>query len=217
MGAEKPRARLKHGGGCDRQKKCSELKNPFSLEMKTPYFFNACCKTKDIFTRLHHRNMGHHHCFVLKIRTNLETLEFLQTTWTGRDTDILCELGKTQTEEVYKPLHLCGGRFRRKKHVLKYVKCLLMFTYLYKCAHQHGACIPPGTGSGKSHACWRSLAGSHRSPPHTHPHLEEESRWQELQDSLSKDISWFSWMARSSYIMQPLHSDWVFVYFISVL
>lgn len=80
MGAEKPRARLKHGGGCDRQKKCSELKNPFSLEMKTPYFFNACCKTKDIFTRLHHRNMGHHHCFVLKIRTNLETLEFLQTT-----------------------------------------------------------------------------------------------------------------------------------------
>ena len=189
----------------------------FSPEMKTPYFFNACCKTKEIFSRLHHRNTGHHHRFVLKKRTNLETPEFSQTAWTGRDTNILCELGKSHTGEVYKPLHSRKDRFSRAKHILKYVKCLLMFTYLCKCAHQHGACSPPGTGSGRSRACWHSLAGSHHSPLHTRPRLEKEGRWRELKDSLSKDIPSFSWTAHSSYIMQPLHSDWVFVYFASAL
>lgn len=157
----------------------------FSLEIKTPYFFNACCKTKEIFTRLHHRNTGHHHRFGLKKGTHLETPEFLQTTWTGRDTDTLHESGKTQTGEVYKPFHLCKDRFSREKDVLKYVECFVMFTYLCKCAHQHGACIPPGTGSERSHVCWHSLAGSHHSPPHTRPRLEEEGRWRELQDSLT--------------------------------
>lgn len=118
-----------------------------------------------------------------------------QASWAGMDNDILRELDKTQTEIVDKPLYWGKDRFSRENCVLKYVKCLSTFTHLCKCAHQHGAYILPSTGSGRSHVCWHSFAGSHHSPPHTRPHLEKKGRWWELQDSLSKDIPQLSWTA----------------------
>lgn len=66
--------------------------------------------------------------------TNLVIPGFLQAAWTGRDNAILCELVKTQTGEVYKPLHSGKDRFHREKNTSWSTRSARYRLFTYACA-----------------------------------------------------------------------------------